>query len=154
MCFQPANYKCYFVFKREELLVSLCRNTSFFVSAFDTSGGGRPGQGTFAECGYDVNTRIRGVRWQAWNGTSRRRAVRIVQEKVRFHRDYWGTAAGECCSPAGSRGRLTNPFLCSYRWQISSLLCVCVKGESLHIRCVQCLKGRRLNIAFTLACKW
>lgn len=92
---------------------------------FDISGEGRRDQETFARLVHDVNKWIRGVRWQAWNGTSCWRAVRIVQEKVRFHRDYWGTAAGVCCSPAGFQGRPTNPFLCSYQRQISSSLCVC-----------------------------
>lgn len=94
-------------------------------------------QGRVTGLGYDVNKWIRGVRWQAWNGTSCRRAVRIVQEKVRFHRDYWSTAAGACCSPAGFQGRPTNPFLCSYHWQISSSLCVCGRGGSVYV-CVRC----------------
>lgn len=65
MCRQPATFKCSFVFKLEELLVSQHRNMSFFVSAFDTSGEGRRRQETFARLGYDVNKWIRGVRWQA-----------------------------------------------------------------------------------------
>lgn len=108
---------------------------SFFVSPLNTSGEGRPVRETFARLGYYVNKWIRdvkGVRWQAWNGTSCRRAVEFVQEKVKFHRDYWGTAAGMCCSPADFQGRPTNPFLCSYHRQISSSLCVsvCVCGET------------------------
>lgn len=38
MRLQPTTFKCSFVFKLEELLVSQHRNMSFFVSAFDTSG--------------------------------------------------------------------------------------------------------------------
>lgn len=113
---------------------------SLFPCLIPAGGERRRGRETFASLGYDGNKWIRGVRWQAWNGTSCRRAVRIVQEKVRFHRDYWATAAGVCCSPAGFQGRPTNPLLCSYHWQISDSLCVCVhvclERERLCVRCV------------------
>lgn len=96
---------------------------------------------TFVRLGYFVNKWIRRVRWQAWNGTSCRRAVRIVQEKVRFHRDYWGTAAGVSCSPAGFLGRSTNSFLCSYHGQISSSLCVW-RGVYICVVCGAFLRQR------------
>lgn len=65
MCRLPATFKCSFVFKLKELLVSQHRNMSFLVSAFDTSGERRRDRETFARLGYDVNKWIRGVRWQA-----------------------------------------------------------------------------------------
>lgn len=37
MCLQPTTFKCSFVFRLEELLVSQHRNMSFFVSEFDTN---------------------------------------------------------------------------------------------------------------------
>lgn len=138
-------------FKLEELLVS--QHIKYVTLCFHISYQRRREAGLFGKLGCDVNKWIRGARWQAWNGTSCRRAVRIVQEKVRFHRDYWSAAAGERCSPAGFWGRPTNPYLCSYRWQISSSLCVCVKREPICIRCVECCESKGLDVALTLACQ-
>lgn len=102
---------------------------------------GRGGREMFARLGYDVNKWIRRVRWQAWNETSCRRAVWIVQEKVRFHRDYWSTTAGMGCSLTSFWGRPRYPFLWSYHWQISSSLCLCVCMCGVNLKAkgwVQC----------------
>lgn len=125
MCLQPTIFKCSFVFR----LLSQHTNQSFIVSAFNTSRAERKGQDTFARLGSNVNKWIRGVQWQAWNGTSRQRAVWIVQEKVRFHRDYWSTAAGSAIHPLASK---EDPQTPSYVHITDRLAACCVWRGSVY----------------------
>lgn len=131
MCLQPATFKCslFSSWRNCRSVEDICHS---LVPRW-LAAGMRCEAGThLLGLGCDVNKRIRGVRWQAWNGTSCRQTVRIVQEKAGFHRDYWSPAAGVCCSATGFQERPTNPFICSYHWQISSSLCVCVWRGSIY----------------------